>query len=118
MIFLPKRSEINFINSDKSQTIPEIVIQTNRINAYYIKLYKTIRTSLPIENPKTCHVSDVLITTNNFICQFNWLWVLDNLQLTMIRDVYDQIATRYPGYQKTISFIAWDYYCPGLKKMI
>ena len=43
---------------------------------------------------------------------------MDNLQLTVKRDVHDQIATGYPGYQKTISFITWNYYWPGLKKMV
>ena len=36
----------------------------------------------------------------------------------VIRDVHNHIATGYPGYQKTISLIARNYYWPGLKKMV
>ena len=36
----------------------------------------------------------------------------------VIKDVHYQIATKHPGYQKTISLISRNYYWPGLKKMI
>ena len=36
----------------------------------------------------------------------------------IIRNVYNQIATRHPGYQKTINLITQNYYLPELKKMV
>ena len=84
----------------------------------YTKLRKSIRTSFFIKSINICHLSDLFVDTENCICRFDRLWVPDNLQLTVIRNVYDQIATGHPGYQKTINFIAQNYYWPGLKKMV
>lgn len=36
----------------------------------------------------------------------------------MIEDVNDQIPIDHPSYQKTVTLIAWNYYSPGLKKMV
>ena len=94
------------------------MIQANQVDSYYIKFCKAIKTCLLIENNITYHFSDLFIDTNNGICQFNRLWITDNLQLTVIRDINDQIATDYPSYQKTVSFIAQNYYLPGLKKIV
>ena len=94
------------------------MIQANLVDSYCTKLRKTIRTSSSIEGINTRHLSDLFIDTKDCIRQFNRLWVPDNLQLTVIRDVHDQIATGHPGYQKTISFICRNYYWPGLKKMV
>ena len=94
------------------------MIQANLVDLYCTKLRKTIRTSSSIESINTCHLSDLFIDTKDCIRQFNRLWVSNNLQLTVIRDVYDQIATGHPGYQKTISLISRNYYWPGLKKMV
>ena len=118
MILLPERLEISSIDPDKSKTTPEKVIQANLVDLYCTKPCKSIRTSSSIEDINTCHLSDLFVDIKNCIRRFNRLWVPDNLQLTVIRDVHDQIATRHPGYQKTISFIARNYYWPGLKKMV
>ena len=112
-IFPPKRLEISSIDPDKNKTTPERVIQANLVDPYCTKLRKSIRTSSSIEGINTCHLSDLFVDTKNCICQFDRLWVPDNLQLTVIRDVHDQIATGHPGYQKTISLIARNYYWPG-----
>ena len=94
------------------------MIQANLIDLYCINLREAIRTTSSIEGIITRHLSDLSIGTNNCICQFNCLWVPDNLQLTVIRDVHDQIATEYPGYQKTVSLITRNYYWLRLKKMV
>ena len=86
------------------------MIQANHVDFYYIKLHKAIKTSLLIESIIIHHFSDLSIDTNDYICQFNRLWVLNNLQVILIRDVHDQIAIRYLDYQKTISFITYNYY--------
>ena len=117
-ILPPERLEISSIDPDKSKTTPERVIQANLVDFYCTKLRKSIRTSSSIEGINTRHFSDLFVDTKNCIRRFDRLWVPDNLQLTVIRDVHDQIATGHPGYQKTISLIARNYYWPGLKKMV
>ena len=94
------------------------MIQANLVDLYFTKLRKTIRTSSSIEGINNRHLSDLFIHTKDCIRLFNRLWVLDNLQLMVIRDVHDQIAIGHPGYQKTISFISRNYYWAGLKKMV
>ena len=94
------------------------MIQANLVDPYCTKLRELIRTSSFIESINTRHLSNLFVDTKNCIRQFDRLWVPDNLQLTVIRDVHDQIATGHPGYQKTISLIAQNYYWPGLKKMV
>ena len=86
------------------------MIQANLIDLYCTKLRESIRTRSFIKGTNTRHLSDLFVDTKNCICQFDCLWVPDNLQLTVIRDVHDQIATGHPGYQKTISLIARNYY--------
>ena len=83
-----------------------------------MKLHKTIKTSFPIEGINTRHLLGLFIDAKDCICRFNHLWVSDHLQLMVIREVHDQIATGHPGYQKTVSLIARNYYWPELKKMI
>ncbi len=117
-ICLHERLEISFIDLDKSETIPEKVIQENLTDPYYIKLCKTISTHSSIENINTCYFSDLFIDTRGCICWFNRFWVPDHLQLMVIREVHDQIAIGHPGYQKTVSLITRNYYWPGLKKMV
>ena len=117
-ILLPKKLEISSIDPDKSKTTPERVIQANLVDLYCTKLRKSIRTSSSIEGINTRYLSDLFVDTKNCIRQFDRLWVPDNLQLTVIRDMHDQIATRHPVYQKTISLIALNYNWPGLKKMV
>ena len=94
------------------------MIQANLVDLYCTKLRKSIRTSSSIEGINTCHFSDLFVDIKNCIRQFDRFWVPDNLQLTVIRDMHDQIATGHLGYQKTISLIARNYYWPGLKKMV
>ena len=118
MILPPERLEISSIDPDKSKTTPERVIQANLVDPYCTKLRESIRTSSSIEGINTRHLSDLFVDTKNYIRRFDRLWVPDNLQLTVIRDVHDQIAIGYSGYQKTISLIAWNYYWPGFKKMV
>ena len=86
------------------------MIQANQIDFYYLKLRKAIKTSFSIKNIITHHFSDLSINTNDYICQFNHFLLLDNLQLTVIRDMHDQIVTNYPSYQKTVSFITQNDY--------
>ena len=65
-----------------------------------------------------CYLSDLFIDIKDYIRGFNYLWVSDNLQLMVIRDVHDQIATKHLGYKKPINLIARNYYWPELKKMV
>lgn len=74
------------------------MILVNLINSYYMKLYKVIRISSSIKDINTCHLSDLSLDTNNCISQFNYVLIPDNLQLMVIRDIHDQIATSYSGY--------------------
>ena len=94
------------------------MIQANLVDFYGTKLCKTIKTSFSIEGINTRYLSNLLIDTKDCICQFNRFWVPDNLQLTVIRDVHDQIATRHPSYQKTINLVTRNDYWPGLKKIV
>ena len=117
-ILPPERLEISSIDPDKSKTTPERVIQANLVDLYCTKLRESIRTSSSIEGINTYHFSNLFVDTKNCIRQFDRFWVPDNLQLTVIRDVHNQIATGHPGYQKTISLIARNYYWPRLKKIV
>ena len=91
----------------------EKVIQANLIGFYCTKLCKSIRTSSSIESINTRYLSNLFVDTKNCFRQFDCPWVSDKLKLMVIRDVHDPIATRHPGYQKTISFIVRNYYCQG-----
>lgn len=95
---------------DKSKTTLEKVIQINLVNLYFIKLCKIIKKSSFIEGINTCYFSDSFIDTKNCIYQFDRFWILDNLLLMMIRDIYDPIAIKHLCYQKTINLIARNYY--------
>ena len=94
------------------------MIQANQIDSYCTKLCKTIRTSFFIKSINTCHLSDLFIDIKDYIRRFNRVWVPDNLQLMVIKDVHNQIAIGHPGYPKTISLISQNYYWAGLKKMV
>ncbi len=117
-ILPPKRLDISSIDPDESETTPEKMIQANLIDPYCIKLRKTISTHSPIEDINTRNLSDLSIDTRGFIHQFNRIWVLDHLQLMVIREVHNQIVTSHPGYPKTVSLITQNYYWLGLKKMV
>lgn len=83
-----------------------------------MKLYITIATSFSIKRINIYYFLDLSIDTNNYICHFNHFLISDNLQLMIIRDVHNQIATNDPSYQKLIRFIIKNYYWPGLKKLV
>ena len=117
-ILPPEKLEISIIDQEKSKTTSERVIQANLVNSYYTKLRKIIRTSSSIEGINTRHLLDLFIDTKDCIRQFNRLWVPDNLQLMVIRDMHNHMASGHPGYQKTISPTAWNYYWLGLKKIV
>ena len=104
-ILPPERLEISSIDPDESETTSEKVIRANLANPYCIKLRKTISPHFFIEGINTRHLSDISIDTKGCIRQFNRFWVPDHLQLMVIKEVHDQIATGYPGYQKTVSLI-------------
>lgn len=53
MIFLSEKLEINSIDSKKSETTPEKIIQVNLAVSYDIKLCKTISTHSAIEDINT-----------------------------------------------------------------
>ena len=110
IIIPPKKLKISSIDPDESETTSEKVIQVNLSDSYYIKLCKTISSYSPIENINICHFSDLFIDIKGYIRQFNRFWVLDYLQLIIIREIHDQIAIGYLGYQKTMSFIIQNYY--------
>ena len=74
------------------------MIQTNLVDPYYTKLCKTIRTSSSIEDINTRHLSNLFIDAKNCIYRFNRLWVPSNLQLMMIKNIHDQIATGHLSY--------------------
>ncbi len=78
-ILPPERLQISSIDPDKSETIPEKVIQANLADPYCIKLCKTISIHSPIESINTRHLSDLSINSRGCICQFNHIWVLDHL---------------------------------------
>lgn len=88
----------------------QMVIQTNLVDFYCTKLYKSIRTSFSIEGINICYLSDLFVDTKNCICRFDRFWIPDNLQLMVLRDVNNQIAIEHSGYYKTINFIALNYY--------
>lgn len=53
----------------------------------------------------TYHLSDLFFDENDYNYQFDYCPVSDNLKLMMIKDVYHQILTKHPSYQKIIIFI-------------
>ena len=117
-ILPPERLEISSIDLDESETTPKKVIRANLADPYCIKLRKTISPHSSIEGINTRHLSDISIDTKGCIRRFNRLWVPDHLQLMVIKEVHDQIATGHPGYQKTVSLITRNYYLPELKKLV
>ncbi len=105
-----ERLEISSIDPNESATTPKKVIQANLADPYCIKLRKTTSTHSLIGGINTRYLSDLSIDTRGCICRFNRIWVPDHLQLIVIREVHDQIATSHPGYQKTVSLITRNYY--------
>lgn len=55
-------------NLDKNKTTFEKVIQANKINFYYIKLCKTIRTSFSIKDINIYHLLNLFINNKDCIC--------------------------------------------------
>ena len=106
--------EVNHTN-----TIFEKNIQANLLDPYCIKICKVLKIgSRSIEGINLCYISELSIDDNRCFRHFNLLWILKNLHLLIIKERHDQIATDHLGYQKTISFIAQNYYRLGLKKTI
>lgn len=105
MVFLPKKLKLSSIDSNKSETISEKIIQVNLTNLYYIKLYIIISPYFFKKGMNTCYFLNLSIITKGYIHQFNHFWISDHLQLIVIKEIYNQIIIGHLGYQKTISLI-------------
>lgn len=81
--------KISFIDLDKSQTTPIKVIQVNRINFYVIKLHNTIKKISFFQSINSYHFLNLFIITNYCISPLNYVLVLNNLKLIIIRDMSD-----------------------------
>lgn len=116
--FYLKNWKLVSLKIEKDYITFEKVIQANLKNFYYIKLYIILETNFLIKNINVYHFSNLFINNNNYIYQFNYFWVLENLYLIIIRKIYNQIAINYLIYHIIVSFIIPNYYWLKLEKMI
>ena len=64
------------------------------------------------------HFSYLSVDLKNCICCYSRLWVPEDLYSLVLREVHDQIASDYPGCQKTVSLLARNYYWPKMKDTV
>ncbi len=116
-ILLAKRLEIISIKREDN-TIIDQVIQANLEDSYCSKLRHSLKANYPIKEIDSRHFFDLSVDSKNCIRQFGRLWVPESLYLSVIREVYDQIAFGHPGRQKTISLLVCNYYWPKMKDIV
>ena len=85
-------------------------MQANLENSYCSELRYLLKISYSIIKIYLHHFSALLVDLENYICQFGRLWFPEGLYLSEIKEIYDQIASDYPCYQKTIRLLALNYY--------
>ncbi len=116
-ILSTKRLEIISIQ-EEDNTIIDQVVWANLEDSYCFKLYHLLKADYLIKKIDSRHFSDFSVDSENCIRWFGRLWVLESLYLSVIREVYDQITSGHPGWQKTISLLLRNYYWPKIKDIV
>ncbi len=117
-ILSAKKLEIILIKGENNNTIVDQVIQANLEDSYCSKLRHLLKNGYSIKKTDFRHFSDLSVDSRNCICQFDRFWVSEKWYLSMIREIHDQIAFSHPSHQKTISFLACNYYWLKIKDTI
>ena len=104
--------------SEETSTLPEQVMKFNQNNKLCSKI------CLYFANPKGLDKSEVYLKSlkveNGLLMKENWLWITNKsqLQLEVIKKVYDQPAVGHSGTKKTLEMVWQHYYWPGIKEII
>ena len=77
-----------------------------------------LKIGYPIKEIDSRHFPDLSVDSENCVRRYGRLWIPEGLHLLVIREVHDQIASGYPGRQKTISLLACNYYWPKMKDTV
>lgn len=86
------------------------MIQANLEDFYFSKLHNLLEAGYRINKIDSRHFSDLLVDTKNCVPRFSRLWIFEDLYLLVIREMYDQIAFGYSGWQKIINLLVHNYY--------
>ena len=117
-ILLAKRLEIILIEGEVKSTIIDQVVQANLEDSYCSELHHLLKTGYPTKKIALRHFSDLSVDSENCICRFGRLWVPESLYLSVIRELYDQIACGHPDHQKIFCLLACNYYWPKMKDTV
>lgn len=78
--------------------LPDVYSSSSQLrDTYCFRLCTALKTGSLTEEINARHFSDLSVDLDNCIRQFNWLWVLKELYLLLIREVHDQVASGHPG---------------------
>lgn len=100
---------------EKTGIIIKQVVQANIEDCYYSNLRNIPKTGYLIKKIDLRYFSIFSVDSINCICQFSRLWIFENLNLLMIKEVHDRIISTHLNYQKIISLLAYNYYWPKIK---
>ena len=104
--------------SDETSPLPEQVMESNWNNELCSEIYLCLTNPEGLEKPEV-YLKNLRVE-NRLLIKENWLWVADKdqLQLKVIKEIYDQPAIGYPGTERTLGTARRHYYWPGMKEMI
>ena len=104
--------------SDETSPLPEQVMESNWKNELCSKICSYFANLKGLEKPEVYLKG--LRVENRLLIKENWLRVADKdqLQLKVVKKIYDQPTVGYPGTEKTVKMAQRYYYWPGMKKMI
>lgn len=94
------------------------MVQTNFEDSYYFMLRYLLKAGYWIKEIDSCYFSDFLIDLENCIYQFSRLWLFKECYLFLIKEVYNQITSNHPDWQKTLSFLTYNYYLSKIKDIV
>ena len=95
-------SDTNSNASDKTSPLPEQIMESNQNNKLCSKIY------LYLANPEGLEKLEIYLkglrVENGLLMKRNWLWVADKdqLQLKVIKEIYDQPAMGHSGIEKIL----------------
>ena len=105
-----KRLKISSITKRENTTIIKEIIKANLKDNYCSKLRHSLETGHLVKKIDLHHFSHLSVDLKNYICQYGRFWVSKDLYSLVLKEVHNQKASSYPGRQKTVSLLAYNYY--------
>lgn len=109
-------NDINDIIDDSNESLNKQVKKANcvddqckKIQVYLLESEKHEKPALHLQSCKA---------ENSLLYKEKRLWVPEDLQLDVIKEIHDQLVVSHPGFQKTMLTIQHHYYWPSMKPTI